>query len=234
MPRPTEGRLISRAMIMPSTSSAATETPATSPVTLSALYQASSLRTVHVVVQPDERARGVLEPQAEPEQAVPDRPGQRDDGDQEDGQDRGRGQQQPEPSVGALLRAPPCPGAQQASYRRSSRQLALSPSPSSRPHPRRCSLAFFMIVAHLVGHLLDRLLGRDLLRHRLPEGRLDRIGGHLRVERGHRARLQDLERCLRRLRVRVLLLDVRVVEDGHAGRAGSRRRGSASAGGPGW
>ena len=58
-----------------------------------------------------------VEPQAEPEQAVPDGPGQRDDGDQQDGQDRGRGEQQPEASVSALLRALSPPGTQQASYR---------------------------------------------------------------------------------------------------------------------
>ena len=91
-----------------------------------------------VVLQPDERARGVLEPQAEPEQAVPDRPRQRDDGDQEDGQDGGRGQQQPEPGVGALLRAPPslAPSRPATANRPVSR--ACRCLPSTPPSPLRC------------------------------------------------------------------------------------------------
>src|SRR6266542_5498032 len=69
-----------------------------------------------------------------------------------------------------------------------------------RPDPQllcvavRVPLPLLDDLAHLVGHLLDRLVRFDLLRHRLAEGWLDGIGGHLRVERGHRTWLQALER----------------------------------------
>src|SRR6266852_343212 len=72
-------------------------------------------------------------------------------------------------------------------------------------------------LAHLVGHLLDRLIWSDLLGHGLPEGRLDGIRGDVRIERRHRAGLEVLEGRLRRLRVGVLLLDLGVVEDRRPG-----------------
>src|SRR5687768_1029410 len=67
----------------------------------------------------------------------------------------------------------------------SGRSGAAHPVPAAHASSLGFVLPLLHDVPHLVRHLLDRLLRLDLLRHRLPEGRLDRIGGHLRVERGH-------------------------------------------------
>src|SRR5437868_425068 len=64
--------------------------------------------------------------------------------------------------------------------------------------------ALLQDLPHLVAHLLDRLFGGDLLRHRLPEGGLNGIGRHVRVKRRDGPRLQVVERRLRGLGVRIL------------------------------
>src|SRR6266496_3925373 len=55
---------------------------------------------------------------------------------------------------------------------------------STRGLATSTSLAALYDLAHLIGHLLDGLFGRDLPRHGLPKGGLNSIGRHVRIVRG--------------------------------------------------